>query len=672
MRGARARSAAALVLLCGAFACEPVVHAQASNDVIVAARAAFGKKDRDRLALARAQAAASQHPLAMWVDYWELNNRLSEVSQPEVDAFYARWRNTYVEDRLRNDWLLELGLRRDWANFAVDFPRFRMNDDREVTCYALLVEHMNGKEVRDTARAAWFAQKDSDDGCNLLAATLVDARVFNPADVWRKTRLAIDASRPRAARQAAALVSLAAASLVQELVDSPPRFLSRNKPARGSRVDAELATLALMRMASHDPDAAALALSDRWERALPNDLASWAWAATAKQSAMKLLPDAADHYRHAARISARDDANTLDWPAETMAWKARAALRADAGKGRWEQVLQAIDAMAPSERREATWVYWRARALQALAPESAEGDAQRAHARHLLGSIAGQLSFYGALASEALGQPFALPSPPQPLTAEERAAAAANSGLTRGLLLASIGLRDEGRREWNYSLRGMSDRELLAAAAMACDVRDWQLCINTSERTRSEIDLSQRFPTPYRDEIVQRARELDLDPNYVLGLIRQETRFMPTLRSHAGASGLMQVMPTTAKWVARKTGLEYSPDMISDPQTNLRLGTSYLKMVLDAFEGSQAMAAAAYNAGPNRPRRWREGPWLETAAWTENIPFPETRDYVKKVLSNASIYAALGNGEAPVLRPRLGRLIGPRDSNAPVPDKDLP
>ncbi|CAG1014434.1 soluble lytic murein transglycosylase [Burkholderiaceae bacterium] len=661
-----------MVLALGTLVCEPVVHAQAPNDLIVEAREAFRKKDRDRLALARAQAAASQHPLTMWVDYWELNNRLTEVSQPEVDAFYARWRDTYVEDRLRNDWLLELGLRRDWANFAVDFPRFRMNDDREVTCYALLTEHMKGKDVRDAALAAWFAQKDSDDGCNLLAATLVDAKVFGAADVLRKARLSIDASRPRAARQAAALVSLDAASRVQELTDSAPRFLSRNKPVRGSRVDAELATMALIRMASNDPEAAALALRERWERVLPADLASWAWAATAKQSAMKLLPDAADHYQHAARVFARHDDSPLDWPADTMAWKARAALRADAGQGRWEQVLQAIDAMGSAERRDATWVYWRARALEALAQEGPEGDAQRAHARHLLSTIAGQLSFYGALASEALGEPFALPAPPRALTPEERAAAAAQPGLTRGLLLASLGLRDEGRREWNYSLRGMSDRELLAAAAMACEVRDWQLCINTSERTRSEIDLAQRFPTPYREEIWQRARELDLDPHYVMGLIRQETRFMPSLRSHAGASGLMQVMPATAKWVARKMGLEYSPDMISDPSTNLRLGTGYLKMVLEAFEGSQAMAAAAYNAGPNRPRRWREGPWLETAAWAENIPFSETRDYVKKVLSNASIYAALGNGEAPVLRPRLGRLIGPRPTDSPLPDKDLP
>ena len=116
-----------------------------------------------------------------------------------------------------------------------------------------------------------------------------------------------------------------------------------------------------------------------------------------------------------------------------------------------------------------------------------------------------------------------------------------------------------------------------------------------------------------------------------------------------------------------------NPEMISDPQVNLRLGTSYLKLVLDDLGGSQAMAAAAYNAGPGRPRRWREGPQLETAIWAENIPFNETREYVKKVLSNAAVYSALIDSQKPpVLRPRLGAGIGPRDAAAAATNTELP
>ena len=200
----------------------------------------------------------------------------------------------------------------------------------------------------------------------------------------------------------------------------------------------------------------------------------------------------------------------------------------------------------------------------------------------------------------------------------------------------------------------------------------WDRCINTSDRTRTEIDIAQRFPMPFRDELVARAKEIGLDPAYVYGLIRQESRFITDARSHAGASGLMQVMPATARWTARKIGLDYSPSMINDRETNLKLGTGYLKLVLDDFEGSQAMAAAAYNAGPGRPRRWREGPMLEPAAWAENIPFNETRDYVKKVLSNASFYAAILSGETPSLKTRLGQLIGPRPAAEPPADGELP
>ena len=235
-------------------------------------------------------------------------------------------------------------------------------------------------------------------------------------------------------------------------------------------------------------------------------------------------------------------------------------------------------------------------------------------------------------------------------------------------------------REWNYTLRGLSERELLAAAQLACEREVWDRCINTSERTRAEIDVAQRFPTPYREQVVARAREAGLDPAVLFGLIRQESRFITDARSGVGASGLMQLMPATARWTAQKIGIDFRPEMVNDPSVNLQLGAAYLKRVLDDFGGSLAMATAAYNAGPGRPRRWREGgATMEPAAWAECIPFNETRDYVKKVLSNSVDYAAVlaaGNPSpsAPItsLKSRLGPAIGPRDAAAPNIDRDLP
>ncbi|HZV93901.1 MAG TPA: transglycosylase SLT domain-containing protein, partial [Caldimonas sp.] len=282
------------------------------------------------------------------------------------------------------------------------------------------------------------------------------------------------------------------------------------------------------------------------------------------------------------------------------------------------------------------------------------------------------LNYYGELAAEELGEPFVLPPRPAPLSAAERDAAATRPGLQRALFLIAMGLRSEGVREWNFSIRGFDDRELLAAAQLACDHEVWDRCINTSDRTRGEIDIEQRFPTPHRREVAAAARAAGLDPAFVYGLIRQESRFVMDARSGAGASGLMQLMPGTAKWTAKKLGIPYTPDLIADRETNLALGNAYLKLVLDDVGGSQPMAAAAYNAGPGRPRQWRNGPVLDAAVWAENIPFPETRDYVRKVLSNATYYAAILGTKGETIRARLGPPVGPADPAATPADKNLP
>ena len=663
----------ALLLACLVGAAAPAARAQSGDDLVVQAREALRVKDGARLAAARQAVAAAGHPLAMWVDYWELGNRLADAQQAELDAFYARWPGTYVEDRLRNDWLLELGRRRDWARFRVEFPRFRMNDDREVSCYALLTQHLDGRPVRDAAREAWFAQRDPGDGCQLLAATLFEAGVLKPADAWHKARLAIEGGRPRVAQDAAARVHPSYGRIVAAIVDDPQRWLRRRPPtATGSGHELEL--LALMRLAASDVELAAGLLAGTWDERLPRAMTATAWAHVARQAALKQLPQAAGYARQAWRAwdATRQD-TPPPWSDELLAWHVRAALRQpEAEASRWTLMTRAIDAMSAAEQRDSTWVYWRARATQARAEPGPPGDAARAEATAALRSIAPELSFYGKLATEDLGGRVELPPPPRPLTDDERRAARSHGGLARGLQLVALGLRGEGVREWNFSLRGMTGRELLAAAQWACEREVWDRCINTSERTRDEVDMAQRFPTPLREQVLAQARQTGIDPAVMYGLIRQESRFITDVRSHVGASGLMQLMPATARWTARKIGLEYTPSMITDRDVNLRLGATYFKLVLDDFGGSLAMAAAAYNAGPNRPRRWREGAVMEAAAWAETVPLSETRDYVKKVLSNSVYYAAVLGAPSPSLKARLGPPIGPRAADAPAGDRELP
>jgi soluble lytic murein transglycosylase len=692
------------------------------SDLALDARDALRRRDTANLTALRDISASQRHVLASWIDYWELNNRLVTAQQNELDAFYARWPGTYVEDRLRNDWLLELGKRRDWTNFAREFPRFRMNDDREVTCYALVVEHLNaqGKTASGfKARAfdAWVAQRDLDDGCNLMATTLHEAKVFGNDDAWRRARFAAEAGRLRVVRAAAALPAPTLQAQVAQATDKPALYLNAGATTNG-RAQAEITTLALIRMAANEPDIAAEQLTQKWQQRLPRELSAWAWSQVGRSAAQRLAGNAMEHYRTAWAEAERAAGSGPQWSDETHAWSLRSALRLAQGGERWSAVQRAIDHMSEAEQRDVAWRYWGARAQREWAAPGAAGDRARSQALATLGELAGQLSFYGKLASEDLGEPFAVPARPLPLTADEMAMARQHPGLARALRLIELGLRSEGVREWNFSLRGMTDRRLLAAADLACEREVWDRCINTSDRTRNEIDLDQRFPTPFRDDVTREAQAIGLDPAYVYGLIRQESRFILDARSSVGASGLMQVMPATARWTAKKIGLPFTQEMITDRNTNLKIGTAYLKLVLDDFDGSQAMAAAAYNAGPSRPRRWREGATLEPAIWAENIPFSETRDYVKKVLSNATVYASLLAGKRqpapavmavsvttpegaassaaspsaaasaviapvdlappppplllPLLRARLGAPIGPRDAAAPPPDKELP
>ena len=657
----------------------PVASAQTTSgdNLIVEMNQAFKRGDRKRLSTLLPQAKG--HALESYAAYWELKARLPEATAQELQDFYVRYAGTYAEDRLRNDWLLLLGQRREWAAFALEYPNYRMGDDREVRCYALLVEHLKNPaqdaRLADEVRKNWYAQRDADDGCRSAAERLVGTKNLTPLDVWQKARLALEGNRPRAAREAVAIVSPESSGLMAELIDNPARFLTeKNIAIRSTRK--ELITLALVRMASADQagaESAAAMMDTKWGNQLTSEERNWVWGLIGKQTATRLgVIPASTALAYFSKVS--KDTDLTD---DMLGWKARAALRA-AAQPKWRDVLATINAMSDAGKADPTWVYWKARAL--IATTQAGNPETLATAQSLFQSIASVRGFYEQMALEELGQRITVPAKPAPISFEEKEATRLNAGLNRAAYAIAIGLRPEGVREWNYSTNlakpgGMTDRELLAAAQFACDKQIWDRCINTSERTKAVIDFDQRFPMPFRDAVVKRAQGINLDPAYVYGLIRQESRFIMDARSGVGASGLMQVMPATARETARRLGMTgFTGDQINDRDTNIAIGTGYLKMVLDDVGGSTAMAAAAYNAGPGRPRTWRGqsgSPTVDAAIWAESIPFSETRDYVKKVLSNSTNYAAILTGQPQSLKARLGT-VGPRDAGQPETDKTLP
>lgn len=663
----------------------PPVANTTGDSLIVEMNKAFKRGDKTRLTQLLPQVRG--HALEPWAAYWELKARLDEASAQDVQAFLTRYAGTYQEDRLRNDWLLLLGQRRDWSGFSAEYPNFRMNDDRQVRCYALLVDHLKNPtldaRLSDEVRKNWYAQRDADDGCNAAAERLVGSKNLTSLDVWQKARLALEANRPSAARNAVAIVAPEALAMVAELNNSPIKFLT-GKHLAVRTVRKEIITLALVKLAASDSEGAAFQLNTKWAGQLTAEERNWLWGLIGKQTASRMgTQPVSDALQYFAKVT--QDTDLTD---DMLAWKTRAALRANQ-QPNWQLVIKAINAMSDDARKDPTWVYWKARALLATAPPAqttatqnpaAMIAPQRAEGLALLQSIASVRGFYEQLALEDLGQKIAVPPAPAPLTLQEKEAARLNPSLNRAVYAILLGLRPEGVREWNYATNlhqksGMGERELLAAAQFACDRQIWDRCINTSERTTSVADFEQRFPMPFRESVVKHSQSINLDPSYVYGLIRQESRFIMDARSGVGASGLMQVMPATARWTAKKIGMDsFTPDQINDRETNITIGTAYLKLALDDLNGSMAMAAAAYNAGPGRPRIWRGqsgGHVLDAAIWAENVPFTETRDYVKKVLSNTTNYAAILTGQPQSLRARLG-MVGPRDAALPEPYKDLP
>ncbi|MEC5215105.1 soluble lytic murein transglycosylase [Actimicrobium sp. GrIS 1.19] len=618
--------------------CEPAALAQKrpssfvnDDDVFLALRDA-SRRD-DAAAAAELADRLPNYAIPSYVDYFRLKPRISIAPEGEVRDFLRRYEGTAIADRLRNDWLLELGRRGDFVTFDEQYPQFALDDDLQLKCYALVSRINKGVQVAAAARTLLVSPKDYGNACMTLIATLVQSGQFSTEDVWAQLRLAAETNQVIVARRLANLAGASDSQVVQA-IEKGPLVLAQRVPDNPTAH--QLFIIAAGRVARTSPEQAASAVSNVEARLTPAERAL-AWAQIALQASLKLMPEATAQYW------SRTDGVALS--AEGYQWRARMALR----NGDWKLVRQAIDAMPPAMAAEPTWVYWRGRALKAA------GDGEES--QRLFQSISDQTNFYGQLALEEQGEQISIPVAGVPLAATEISAMAGNQGLRRALKFFDLNLRFEAVREWNWELRRMSEREHLAAAEFARQNDILDRMVNTSDRTRTERDFTQRFPSPFRDYMVARTTALGLDMAWVYGLIRQESRFIMNARSHVGATGLMQLMPGTARFVAAKIGMaNFNPSQVNDVGTNLELGANYLNMVLRDLDGSQALATAAYNAGPGRPRSWRASltRTVEGAVFAETIPFAETRGYVKNVLSNATYYAALFENKPQSLKARLG------------------
>jgi soluble lytic murein transglycosylase len=483
-----------------------------------------------------------------------------------------------------------------------------LDDDTQVKCYSLLSKLSQGEnpaKLAIDARAVLLDPSYFGQACQELVPSLVAAGGISPSEAKAIGRAASEKG-----------------------YDTMARRLGGEDPIAD-----------IVKAAKADPAKAYRDFSQNASRYSKENQAV-AWGVIGQFLAKKLDPNADDAYRLQQELGYNELLSV-----ESQEWKVRAGLRAKD----WTLIKNAIDGMNLAVRaKDPAWTYWYGRALKA--------EGQDAKAKDSFEMIADQYNFYGQLAREELGKSNNAPAKTK-VTEQEIDAMASRKGFIRGERLYSMNLRFEGNREWNWELRNMTDKQLLAAAEYAKRINLYDRVVNTADRTKQEHDFSLRYPTPYKEELSPIARQIDLNLAWAYGLIRQESRFIMNAASSVGASGLMQVMPNTAKYVAKKIGMaNYTNDKLSDTNTNLTLGSNYLNMVLIDLDGSWVLASAAYNAGPSRSKAWREklsGP-TEGAIFAETIPFTETRVYVKNVLSNANYYSSVMSGQPQSLKQRLG------------------
>ncbi|MGB0129834.1 MAG: transglycosylase SLT domain-containing protein [Rhodocyclaceae bacterium] len=648
------RSARAIAIaLVAAVVCPSV---PAADDVIVSAREAFRARDKSRLAVLTDRAQG--HDLAPYVEYWNLALRLEDLPTAEVGAFLERQHGSVLAERMRGEWLKALGKARQWPEFDREFAKF-VSTDQEITCYGWQSRMLRRDATAyDEAKSLWL-DAGLPQACNAALELLAAEGKMSNEQLWQRLRRLLEGKSVAPGRSFAAYLPAGEAPdgrTLDSVVSSPAPFIYKLRPDfSSSHTTREMAMVAVARMARSDPQGAARAFEPLAARFTANER-GYVYGQLGWQGAMQHSPQAVAWYKAAGDTPMTD---------EQLAWKARSALRA----GDWRQVKEAVEAMPSRLATLPDWVYWRARALATLGKKD--------EAQTLYRSISGQPNFYSNLAEEELGRTIAVPARASKPTNAEVDAVAALPGVRRALQLFNLNLRWEAVREWNWNMRERDDRFLLAAAEYARRNQIFDRAINTADRTQAEHDFDLRYLSPFRERVEPKAKQVGLDEAWVYGLMRQESRFVMNAKSSVGASGLMQVMPATARWVARKIGLkDYSHSDIHDMDTNVVLGTNYLRMVLDGLGNQPVLAAAAYNAGPGRAKRWRDSRPMEGAIYIESIPFNETRDYVKQVMSNTVYYAALFGAPAVPLKTRIG-MVTPGDTNngvaaPPAGEDELP
>ena len=594
----------------------------------------------DSATYTRLKKQLADSPLLPYLDYAELaSDRAAPLKESDVARFLERHDGSGPAYLLRIRWLKQLASQGQWKSYLEWYDHGDPSTMRKCHYLNALIRTGKGKETDSEVDAIWDYGRSRPTACDPVFSYWKQRGLLTRDRVWSRADKAMNLGQAGLTAHLASYLSGSDASLIKafsRLRKSPKENLDAvtgKHPWRG-----QMMGYGLMRLAYHSHGSAL----GRWK---------------AFRKSLKLsTPERCIIEERLARGLYREPGKAVyDFFKETGScgsFEELQGYRVKAGLLRedWKQVQAWIDQMPSSLGQEPEWRYWKARAL--------EQQGEREAARKIYSEISRDRSFYAYLASDRLGQEYHFAHVPAPVHSEVRGQMEADPAMLRIRELDRLGRQTEMRREWNLLVKRLDEEQKIAAAAI---FHEWDIldrAIFTLAKSDYWDDLEIRFPLKHSELIGQHASRRQLDASWTFGILRQESAFMRDANSSAGARGLMQLMPGTARLVAKKYGLgSTAASELIKPDKNIALGTGYLRMMLDKFDNNLTLATASYNAGPGRAKRWQFDKPLPADIWVELIPFNETRGYVKRVMTYASIYdRRLGNGKELRISERIGMI----------------
>lgn len=602
------------------LALSPVLAADFAHQRSLFVTAEQALQRGDQATLDRIANQLHDYPLYPYLEYAALLQRLDQADDDEVKGFLDRYDGTVVERRLRLRWLQRLADRRQWQRFL---PFYKRTSNVGLRCHYLNALLSTGQRTRALAEVddVWMYGKSRPKACDPIFRAWEQAGLRTDEKTWQRIALAMDAGETQLARYLGRSLSDADRTWVERWIRlrGNPKRVDRNEFASPHPYREAMLVQAIRRLAVRD----GLDAMQRWQRISERYDFSQEQIRQTEYYIVRNLVRVDD--RQAYEFIKRVDMTTADEKA------LNARIRAGLLRQDWPQVADWIDQLPADLQTTPRWRYWRARALEGM------GDELTADA--LYAEVAGDRSYYGFIAADRIDHDYHLDHVETPVDPETHTQILTMEPVQRAREFFYLERWTDARREWLSATQNMNTAQLKAAAKIA-EQKGWHdRAIFTLAQTGYWDDLELRFPLAHTQHVERNASRNGIEKAWIYAVMRQESAFMHNARSHAGAMGLMQLMPATARAVARD--LNRKPPRRTElmkPETNILLGSAYLKQVKNELGDSAILATAAYNAGPHRVERWLPERALPADIWIELVPFRETRRYLQRVLAYTVIY----------------------------------